>query len=157
MRRRSLLRRLLPPVLIAASVLVGVGCGVINPDLLGTVGISNNNTTTLTNGMVVMVLLNETNVTASVTVVINKTIDGVDTDVTTTLTSPANDHIVLVDDCAINSIQVTDAVFAGTNGAVTIPSTVSPAVMGETLQCGGGVVVTISGTAPGIFLNAGAF
>ena len=144
-------------MLIAASVLVGVGCGVLNPDLLGAAGVSNTASTSLTNGMVVMMLINETGVSTSATLVTTKNLNGVSTDITTTLTTPANNHLVLVDDCTLTSIQVTTASYAGANGAVVIPSTVAPAVLGETMQCGGGVVVTISGTPPGVFLNAATF
>ena len=161
MRRRSLRRRLLPPALIAASVLVGVGCGVVNPDLLGAAGVSNTAANNLTNGVVVMMLINETDVSADVAIV-GQRITGNATLTTTTdlswsLTAPSHDHIVLVEDCELDWMQVTQASYAGTNGAVTIPATVAPAIMGETLQCGGGLVITISGTPPGVFLNAYSF
>lgn len=157
MRRRSMSRRLLPPMLIAASVLVGVGCGVLNPELLGAAGISNTAGDDLTNGLVVLMLVNETGVSTEANLLITKTLNGVSTEITTTLTATANNHMVLVDNCELDSIQVTDASYAGTGGAVTIPSTVAPARMGSTLQCGGGLVITISGSAPGVFLNALSF
>ena len=110
MRRRSLIRLLLPPVLIAASVLVAVGCGVLNPDLLGAAGVSNTGTTSLINGMVVLMLINETGVSTSAVLVSSKTDNtGATTTSNTTLTAAAHDHIVLVNDCQINQIQVNTA------------------------------------------------
>jgi hypothetical protein len=157
MRRRSLTRRLVPPLLIAASVLVGVGCGVINPELLGAVGASNTAADDVTKGMVVVVLINGTDVSTEITTVTTKMLAGVSTDINKTITAKARNHTVLVDDCELDSIQVTQASYAGTNGAVIVPSTVSPANMGENLQCGGGLVVTLTGAPPGVFLNAYSF
>jgi hypothetical protein len=156
MKRRILRKRLLPPVLIAASVLVGLGCGVVNPGLLG--GTASTSTTAILNqGVVVVMLINNTSATGQVSFDTNQTINGTTGDVTTTLIAPANDHLTWVRDCDFNTINVVQASYAGTNGAVIVPSTVSPVTMRQNIQCGGGVVLTLSGTPPGVFLNATSF
>ncbi len=153
MRRRSLSRRLLPPVLVVTSVLVGIGCGVLNPDLLGTVG-ANAASGVINKGNVVILVMNDTAVTAQANVTVTK-ING--SQLVLNVPVPANDHVAVVQDCDVDTITVDQASVAGTNGAVVIPATVSPVKMGQTLQCGGVMAISITGTAPGVFLNAQTF
>lgn len=156
MRRRSLRRRLFPPVLIALSVLVGWGCGVVNPDLLGTIGFNTASSSQI-NGVVVIMVVNETDAAAQATVTVTKTTETQTLTTTNQLSVGAQDHLVVVDDCDVDTIQVDQGSYAGPNGAVLVPATVSPVQMGVNLQCGGGVIVTFTGTPPGVFLNAFSF
>ncbi len=151
MKQRLLARRLLPPVLVSASILVGLGCGVVNPNLLG--GNAAVQTPGL-NGSIVILVINQTTVDAQANVTVTRTNGG-----SLDLNIPvlAGSHQAVTQDCEVNTIQVSQASYAGTNGAVVIPSSVSPVQVGSTLQCGGVVAVTITGAPPNVFLNVPSF
>lgn len=162
MRQRFMARRLLPPLLVAASILVGLGCGVVNPSLLGGNAAAQ---TTGIDGNIVILVINQTTVDAQANVTVTKT-TATNTSSTTTanqgtveLNIPvlASSHAAVVQDCTVQTIQVTQASYAGTNGAVVIPSSVSPVQVGLTLQCGGVVAITITGAPPNVFLNVQSF
>jgi hypothetical protein len=174
MRQRHLARRLSPPLLVSASILAGWGCGIVNPSLLG------GNAAAQTKGIegnIVILVINNTTVDAQANVTVTKT-ETVTSSGTGTATSSGStvgsgtnvqgtvdlnipgqpkSHSAVVQDCSVNTIQVTQASYAGTAGAVVIPSAVSPVQVGLSLQCGGVVTITISGAPPNVFLNVQSF
>jgi len=154
MRRRSLRWRLFPPVLIGISVLVGWGCGVLNPDLLGATGTNLAASVTGTEGNVVIMVVNDTSGDAQADVTVTKE-NGAQ--LVLNVPAAANNHSIVVQNCEVQTIQVNQALVVGANGGVVVPTNVAPVTMGLNLQCGGGVVISISGTPPGVFVNAWSF
>lgn len=152
MRKRLTRACLLAPALTAASVLVGIGCGVVNPNLLGGPGAAAG--VTGTEGNVVIMVVNETSVTGQANVTVTKENGG---QLVLNVPVPANEHVAVVQNCDVDTIQVDSASYAGTAGAVIVPATVSPIQMGLTLQCGGVVVISLTGAPPGVFLNVQTF
>ena len=152
MRKRKFRTRLLPPVLIAASVLIGLGCGVVNPNLLS--GPSAATGVTGIDGNIVIMVVNNTTVTAQANATVTKENGG---QLVLNMPVAANEHLAVVQDCSVRTIQGGSASYAGTAGAVIIPATFSPIQMGLTLQCGGVVVISITGAPPGVFLNVQTF
>lgn len=153
MRKRLLRTCLLPPVLVTASILVGIGCGVINPDLVGAPEAAEPEATGA-QGNIVILVVNESTVTGQANVTVTKQNGG---QMVLNIPVAANQHVAVVQNCEVDTIQVDSASFAGLTGAVIIPATVSPIRMGLTLQCGGVVAISLTGAPPGVFLNVQTF
>lgn len=152
---RSLRKRLFLPALIAASVLVGLGCGVVNPGLLGGSGATGATPAEAgASGNIAILVVNDTPVTTQANVTVTK-VNGAE--MVLNIPVPANDHVTVVQNCEVDTVQVESASYAGPGGAVIIPAAVSPLQMGLTLQCGGVVAVSITGAPPGVFLNVQSF
>jgi hypothetical protein len=151
-----LLARSRPPGLgvVACSLLAVLGCGVVNPDLVGTVGGNPATATTPVDANIVILVMNLTPVTAQASVRVTKRNQGV---VELNIPVSSLDHAAVVQNCEVTSVEFVEASFAGPGGAVVVPASVSPLVVGQNLNCGGVVAITITGTPPGVFVTVQGF
>jgi len=151
-------RRAVAGLLLAAfGLLLAPGCGVINPDLLGTVLPNSTIGMPAPGGTIVIAVLNESQAIAAAQFEITKNDGGV-VDLTIPVqpfdNSTANpaDRAFAVQDCDVQSIRLIQ-VLAGlpTGGTVQqFASSLPPLVDGVGLSCGRLVVVTIVGTPPNL-------
>jgi hypothetical protein len=142
---------------VASSTLVGLGCGVVNPGILGAVGSNTGGTVSdpsTTSGNVVIMLMNQTNATAQANVRVTK-VNGGTLDLN--MAAAANDFAAVTQSCEVQTIQVVQASFAGPTGAVNVPAAVSPFTMGTTMQCGSVIAITLTGTPPSILIGVQGF
>lgn len=123
---------------------------MLNPDVLGAVGGNTASQFEGGQGNIVILVVNQTPVTTQANIEITKANGGV---LTLNIPVPANDHEAIVQTCDVDTIQILQASYAGTGGAVIIPATVSPLQMGLNLQCGGVVAITMTGAPPNVFLG----
>jgi hypothetical protein len=146
--------RLLGSGVVAASLLVVLGCGVANPALVGTLGSNTAAAVTGIESNIAIMVMNLTPVTTQASIRVNKRNGGV---VDLNIPVQPFDHTAVVQNCDVVSVEFVEASYAGPAGAVAIPTTVSPLVVGLNLNCGGVVAITIAGTPPGVFVTVQGF
>lgn len=144
-------------LLAGAGLLLAPGCGIINPDLLGTVFTNSTIGMPAPTGTIVIAVLNRSPAIAAAQVRVTKKDGGV-VDLTIPVqpfdNSTANpaDRAFAVQDCDVYSIRLVQ-VLAGlpTGGAVQqFASSLPPLVDGIELSCGKLVMITIVGTPPNL-------
>lgn len=145
------------PTVLAALILAGsTGCGVLNPSLLGGIGLSPIQSLDPAQGSLVILVLNRSDAIAQAKVIVTKTSGAeVELNLTTQPFSQATelDHVAAVQDCDIESIELMETIYAGPGGASTIASDAGPLLSGFNLNCGDVVVVTIEGTSPNVIVG----
>jgi len=142
---------------LAALGLAGtVGCGMVNPSLLGGLGVSPIQALDPAQGSLVIAVLNRSDAVAQAKVVVTKANGGeLELNLTTQPFSPGTelDHVVAVQDCDVESVELLEIIYAGPGGASTIASDAAPLLSGFNLSCGDVVVITITGTSPNVLVN----
>ncbi|MBP7934607.1 MAG: hypothetical protein KA354_08180 [Phycisphaerae bacterium] len=144
-------------VLAGIGLLLAPGCGIINPDLLGTVLPNSTIGIPAPEGTIVIAVLNRSPAIVAAQVQVTK-IDGGVVDLTIPVqpfdSSTANpaDRAFAVQDCDVYSIRLVQ-ILAGlpTGGAVQqFASSLPPLVDGVELSCGKLVTITVVGTPPNL-------
>jgi hypothetical protein len=148
--------RAIPTVLAMVVLAASTGCGVLNPSLLGGVGISPIQGLDPAQGSLVILVLNRSDAVAQAKVAVTKT-NGAEVELNLTAQPFSQgtelDHVAAVQDCDVESVELTETIYAGPGGASTIASDTGPLVSGFNLNCGDVVVVTIEGTSPNVIVG----
>lgn len=138
---------------IAGLVLgLGSGCGILNPDLLGTLGANSAVAGDVPEGHVVLLITNSTTSTVEATVLITKS-NGATAELSFgTGPVPEDDgYTALVQPCDVTSIDVQSFGYATPNttgGPVEIPSNLGTLVRNESFHCGSVIQIQAAGTPP---------
>ena len=134
------------------------GCGMLNPSLLVTLGGTPVRSLDSPDGSLIILVMNRTTQVAAARVLVTKQNGG---EVELTLpVEPFNagtdlDHRMAVQDCDVESLQLIQVTATTATGVIEIPSDAPPITTGDggVELCGKVIAITISGTAPAVFVD----
>jgi len=139
------------------------GCGVLNPALVGSTVLDSTSALDAPEGTILIAVTNRTSSTAAARFEITKR-NGGTVDLIIPVqpfdSDPANesDRMIVTQDCDVTSIRLLDVLASlPTGGVQQFASDLSPLEMGERLNCGKVVLLTIEGVAPNLLVNLGVF
>lgn len=131
--------------LTACGVALSVGCGVVNPSLLGAVGSNTASNITAPQGYIVILLVNRSAVSTQARVQIRKE-NGAVQDLT--LSSEPFNFFAFTQECGVTSIQFQTFGYAATTGTTNVNANLGVLRVGETFNCGNVIAVVANGNPP---------
>lgn len=120
------------------------GCGVINPDLIGTVTSNPASGMRPPDGYIVLMLVNQSVTSTQLTYDLTRNA----TTVRETITSGPLDFIAVTLPCDATSVDIQNFGFAGVDGVTELPADLGALVIGSSLNCGDVISVSATGTPP---------
>lgn len=140
-------------LLIGLGSAVMIGCGVLNPSLIGSVGGNTATTVKAPSGYNVFIIQNVSATPVRVRTEVTKTNGGV---VPLNISLTAFQRVMRTQECDIQSVAITEAV-AGTDESIDITNNTGTLQGTTDLPCGSVVLIQVTGPIPPLTLQAQVF